>query len=95
MSRSPVKSGDRIPPRLLTEGAAAAYLSIPVASLRRLTEGRVQIDGRVRWDRFALDAWLDGGQGKAAPFPANENPTDADQALARFLEAQGHAAGRS
>lgn len=85
-----------VAPRLLTAEAAAAYLALPVAAVRRLLQGRVVIDGRTRWDRQALDAWLDGRP--ASPSlspPANSNATEADQALDRFLATQGHAAGRS
>jgi len=81
-------------PRLLTEKAAAAYLSLPLACMRRLPEGRVIIDGRLRWDRLALDAWLDGNRRPGVQSSANENLTEADAALDRFLETQRHAAGR-
>lgn len=81
-------------PRLLDAHAAAAYLSLPVKAVQRLAAGRVTIDGRTRWDRVALDAWLDGERGSRVAPPANENATDADDALARFLEGQAHAPGR-
>jgi hypothetical protein len=80
-------------PRLLTDKAAAAYLSLPVACVRRLQEGRVIIDGRLRWDRVKLDALLDGHRRPGVQSPANENLTEADAALDRFLETQRHAAG--
>lgn len=78
-----------VPPRLLTDAEAAAYLSIPTTSLRRLNVGRVVLDGRVRWDRLAIDAWLDQVGGLTSPGPAradavrlDENP---DAALERFI----------
>lgn len=81
-------------PRLLDQAAAAEYLSMPLAVVRRLATGRVRIDGRVRWDRLALDAWLDEQRGVKAELPANENLTEADAALARFLETSRHAPRR-
>jgi len=81
-------------PRLLDVRAAAAYLSLPVKAVQRLTAGRVLIEGRVRWDRVALDAWLDEQRGVRVHSPANENQTEADAALARFLEAPRHAPRR-
>lgn len=82
--------------RLLTAEAAAAYLSLPVAAVKRLAAGRVVLDGRVRWDRMALDAMLDAAFRPPAPSrPANENASEADLALARFLEAQPDAARHS
>jgi hypothetical protein len=71
-------------PRLLTERAAAAYLSLPVAAMKRLQAGRVTLDGKVRWDRRALDEWLDALRG-ARPQSANQNASGPDAALAQFL----------
>jgi len=82
-------------PRLLDLASAAAYLSLPLAAVRRLAAGRVVIDGRARWDRVALDAWLDEQRGGRVLSPANENPSPADAALARFLETARHAPRRS
>lgn len=81
-------------PRLLTADLVAAYLSIPVAAAKRMTVGRTLIDGRVRWDRLAIDAHLDGAPAPGVLSPANSNDTEADAALERFLEAQRHAARR-
>lgn len=81
-------------PRLLDLAKAAEYLSLPLAAVRRLSAGRVQIDGRTRWDRVALDAWLDDQRRVKAELPANENITEADAALARFLETSRHAPRR-
>jgi hypothetical protein len=72
-------------PRLLTERDAAAYLSIPVAGVRRLEAGRVVLDGRVRWDRVALDEWLDALRGRGPQSAANQNSTKADEALAGWI----------
>lgn len=82
-------------PRLLDQRSAAEYLALPLAAVRRLTAGRVQISGRVRWDRVALDAWLDAQRGVTVEAPANENHTEADAALERFLETQRHDPRRS
>lgn len=81
-------------PRLLDAAAAAAYLSLPVTAVRRLAAGRVMIDGRVRWDRVALDAWLDEQRGASVQSPANENTSQADAALASFLATARHAPRR-
>lgn len=82
-------------PRLLDQSAAAAYLSLPVSAVRRLEAGRVMIDGRTRWDRVALDAWLDERRGLAPQLPANQNLSDADAALERFRQAKNRAPRRS
>jgi len=82
-------------PRLLDQAAAAAYLSLPLAAVKRLASGRVMIDGRVRWDRVALDAWLDAQRGVTTQLPANQNLSDADAALARFRQAKNRAPRRS
>jgi hypothetical protein len=82
-------------PRLLTERAAAEYLSIPVAGVRRIAAGRVVLDGRVRWDRLALDEWLDAMRGRAPTSAANQNQTKADAALAEWLADQTNAARSS
>lgn len=76
--------------RLLNERQAADYLGVPVNTMKRLTVGRVPIDGRIRWDRCALDRWLDGLGGLSAPSPANTNQSDADAALERFLADKRH-----
>lgn len=82
-------------PRLLTERAAAEYLSIPIAGVRRLTAGRVVLDGRVRWDRLALDAWLDGMGRQSSSSAANQNLTGPDAALEQWLADSQNAARRS
>ena len=81
--------------RLLTESAAAEHLSIPKACMKRIVRGRVLIDGRVRWDRVALDAWLDelSGMGVQSE-PANCNMTEAEAALERFLSEDQERAAR-
>jgi hypothetical protein len=81
-------------PRLLTDRAAAEYLSIPLTGVRKIMAGRVLLDGRVRWDRLKLDAWIDGLGGGASQSHANENPTGADAALAQFLADQKNASRR-
>lgn len=81
-------------PRLLTERDAAAYLSLPLAAMKRVQAGRVVLDGRVRWDRLALDEWLDGLRGSKPPSAANLNLPGPDAALAQFLADTNHAARR-
>jgi hypothetical protein len=80
-------------PRLLTERAAAAYLSLPLAAMKRVQAGRVVLDGRVRWDRKALDDYLDGLRG-AKLTVANSNLSGPDAALAQFLADTQDAARR-
>lgn len=75
-------------PRLLTEAAAAAYLSLRLTDMAQVTIGRVTIAGRLRFDRVALDRWLDGEPAPALSAAANANVSPASQALARFV--QGH-----
>lgn len=82
-------------PRLLTERDAAAYLSIPVAGVRRLSAGRIVLDGRVRWDRVALDEWLDAQLARGPQSAANQNLTKADAALAGWIADEKNATRRS
>ena len=79
-------------PRLLDEKALAEYLSLPIASVRRLAVGRRLVDGRVRFDRQAIDRWLDATPAGALPSPANANLSPAEDALARWIEDPDHAA---
>jgi hypothetical protein len=72
-------------PRLLNDEAASDYLALPRAAMKRLTQGRIIIDGKVRWDRLALDVWLDGFAGLTAPAVASSNQNDAEAALERFI----------
>ena len=73
-------------PRLLTEQAAADYLSIPKACMKKVASGRTTIAGRVRWDRQALDAWLDEQHGVEAKMPDPPADDSPDAALQRFSE---------
>ncbi len=73
-------------PRLLTEQAAADYLSLPRASMKKVAAGRTTIAGRVRWDREALDAWLDEQHGTGAKMPDPPADDSPDAALLRFAE---------
>lgn len=82
-------------PRLLTERAVAEYLSLPVCRARKVMAGRLVLEGRVRWDRVAIDRWLDEQRGAAPDEPANQNMTGPDAALAQFLADTQNAAGRS
>lgn len=81
-------------PRLLTERALADYLSLPLSRARKVMAGRVVLEGRVRWDKIALDAWLDAMRGAAPPAPANANMSGPDAALAQFLAGSEDAARR-
>lgn len=82
-------------PRLLTDRGAADYLSIPLASVARLDVGRVSVDGKLRFDRVAIDRWLDGEPAPAkVSAPLNENVSEADTALAAFKQSHPHAARR-
>lgn len=72
-------------PRLLTDQGVAEYLSLPLATARKVMAGRVAVQGRIRWDRLAIDRWLDGQQGLAPSAPANANLSGPDAALARFM----------
>lgn len=78
-----------IPPRLLTEAQAADYLGeISVGEVKRQGIGRVPIGRHVRYDRRAIDAWLDSLSDlipRSAPTtPAPEDPDTPEAALARF-----------
>lgn len=78
-------SADVVPARLMTEDQAADYLGdIPVAELIRQGIGRVPIGRYVRYDRFAIDAWLDARSGLAPATVTTTPEDDAEAALARF-----------
>jgi hypothetical protein len=79
-------------PRLLTEQAAADYLSLPRTAMKQVRAGRTAIAGKVRWDRMALDAWLDEQRGVAAQLPAADDAPEA--ALDRFLSRRDEDAPR-
>lgn len=79
-------------PRLLTERAAAEYLSLPLTGMRKVTAGRVVLSGRIRWDRIALDEWLDELRGRPSELgAANQNLNAADDALAGWIADQKNA----
>ena len=82
-------------PRLLTDRGVADYLSLPLTCARKVMAGRLVVEGRVRWDRTALDAWLDAQRGASPSLPANSNMTGPDAALAQFLSGTADAARRS
>ena len=81
-------------PRLLRASDAAAYLSLPVTVFQRLRIGVVQLGKSIRYDRLALDAYLDQLGGLSAKSPP-QDLDEAEAALARFHARDGHAAGRS
>ena len=78
-------------PRLLTEEQAAAYLSLPAATVRKLNFGHVRLGTRHRYDRKALDRHLDRLAGLDSPAELNVNKADAE--LARFIADHPDAAG--
>jgi len=53
--------------RLMTLDAAAAYLAIPKAAVKRLPVPPVNVGGRLRWDQVAIDAWLNKAAGLVVP----------------------------
>ena len=73
--------------RLLTLDEAAAYLAIPKAAVKRVPVAPVNVGGRMRWDRIALDAWLDREAGLAAPLPPSTG-TSPDDVLDQWLTDQ-------
>jgi len=78
-------------PRLLTEDQAAAYLSLPAATVRKLKFGHVRLGTRHRYDRKALDRHLDRLAGLDSSAEPNVNKADAE--LARFIADHPDAAG--
>ena len=74
--------------RLLTLDEAAAYLAIPKAAVKRVPVAPVNVGGRLRWDRVALDAWLDQEAGLTPPSPPQAMPstgTSPDDLLDQWL----------
>jgi predicted component of type VI protein secretion system len=67
--------------RLMTETEAAEYLSLPVASVKKLAVGRVRLGSRTRFDRRALDAHLDALSGLSTPTLSDD---DMDAEFDRF-----------
>lgn len=47
---------------LLTADELAAWLSISRTAAYRIEAGRIRIGGSVRWDRDAVQRWLDGNR---------------------------------
>jgi hypothetical protein len=74
-----------IAPRLLDETEAAAYVGVPLKAFRRDPIGRVVVCGRVRFDRFAIDAHLDNLSGLKPDLRPSVVEDDPEAALARFL----------
>lgn len=77
--------------RLLTEQEAAAYLSLPAATVRKLPFGHVRLGTRHRYDRKALDAALDRMAGLDSSAEPNVNKANAE--LARFIADHPDVAG--
>lgn len=63
--------------RLLTEEQAAEYLCLPVAEVVRQGIGRVPMGRYTRYDRRALDAYLDQLSGLAPQFANDDDSPDA------------------
>ena len=82
-----------IAPRLLKPQEAADYLALPLATLKRLGIGRRQLGPHVRYDRYVIDAYLDGESVEAPN--AIGTLDEAEAALARFTQRQSNAPGRS
>jgi len=73
--------------RLLTLDEAAAYLAIPKSRVKGIPVPPVNVGGRLRWDRVALDDWLDKEAGLGVqPTPATGSTPDA--LLAQWLTDQ-------
>lgn len=85
---------DPYAPRLLTLEQAAAYLNVPMAEVRRKGVGMVRFGSRVRYDRAALDGWLDAQRGVAPESSALDDDSP-EAALERFTRNSPHAAGRA
>lgn len=73
-----------VAPRLLTAEEAAAYFHLSVKSFERLNVGRVPLGAAIRYDRVALDAYLDELSGLARTSPTPHANDDAEAALDRF-----------
>jgi hypothetical protein len=86
--------GVELAPRLLTSEQVAAYLTLPLAEVARLTVGRLLIGTRLRFDRVALDEYLDARLGRVAesPPPAQNDP---EAALERFRAVKANASRSS
>lgn len=81
-------------PRLLTDRGVAEYLSLPLSRVRQIVAGRLVLEGKTRWDRVALDAWLDAQRGAAPQSPANTNLSGPDAALAQWRAGKTNAPRR-
>lgn len=76
-----------IEPRLIDEHQAARYLgNIPVSEVKRQAIGAVPIGRHVRYDRVALDRYLDGLAGLTSDPTTQPSQNDADAALDRFFD---------
>jgi len=80
----------RVERRLLTLEEAADYMSLPVATTRKLGIGRICLGGKIRYDRISIDEHLDAEQGRASTVANDETP---EAALASWKKHR-HAAGR-
>jgi hypothetical protein len=83
-----------INPRLMKDAEAAAYLCLSLKDLRGVPFGRVQINGRVRWDRNAIDNELDHMSGISRNLELQQ-PDSPDAALERHINNQRASPRRS
>jgi hypothetical protein len=61
-------------PRGMTAAHAAAYIGIPLALFEReRPPGAFRIGDRLRWDRVALDRWIDIQTGSVQEIPQEAN----------------------
>lgn len=70
-------------PRLLQANEGAAYFGLPVAQFERLRIGRACFGTKVRYDKRALDAFLDRLSDISSPTPQHSG-NDPEAALDRF-----------
>ena len=84
-----------LPSRLLTADEAADYFKLPKKAFERLNVGRVPLGTAIRYDRCALDAYLDDLAGLARSSAAPSADNDPEAALDRFTARFPSAAGRS
>ena len=74
-------------PRVLKVREAAAYLSISVAELKRFNVGRIHFGSSVRYDKNALDAYLDEQSGLTSRHATHIPSDDAEDAFDRSVPA--------
>lgn len=76
-------------PRLLTLTETSRYLGLAPSTLRNQhtpsfpgtrVPGRIEINGRAKYDRAVIDAWIDDlhlhGEGETRDTPSEESPSE-------------------